>query len=62
MFRIFQHVSVAIAEVTTLGVVATSSGASWLCGLTLLVVGRSLWSAADRSADLITDIPAKSQR
>lgn len=58
MFRILQAMSVAIAELATLGVVATTSSASWLCGVSLFLVGRSLWTAADRSADLITDIPA----
>lgn len=57
MFNILQHVSIAIAEVATLSVVISSPSASWLCGLALFVIGRSLWSAADHVADLITEIP-----
>lgn len=61
MLYILQHVSIAIAEIATLSIVASSSSPSWFCGLALLVAGRSLWSAADHIADRITKIPKLAQ-
>ena len=57
MIYVLHHISIAIAEFATLSVVVTSPSASWLCGLGLLVIGRSLWSAADHIAELVTKIP-----